>query len=90
MAIIFMLMASACFVTMSAIVKAMGQSLPLTELMFLRCLIAMPFLLTIQLKGSKPLVTKAWKVLLVRALFGRRSVYYKWRCNFDCFKDTCF
>lgn len=70
-----MLMASACFVTMSAIVKAMGQSLPLTELMFLRCLIAVPFLLAIQLKGSKPLVTKAWKVLLVRALFGTIGMF---------------
>ncbi len=75
MAIFFMLAASACFVTMSAIVKAMGQSLPLTELMFLRCLIALPFLLIFQLKGSKPLVTKAWDILLIRSLFGSMAMF---------------
>lgn len=68
--IVLMLCASTCFVTMATLVKAMGDSLPLTELMFLRCLLAVPVLFAALVKRGKPLVTKAWGVLLLRALFG--------------------
>lgn len=75
MAIFLMLGASACIATMSALVKAMGQSLPLTELMFLRCLIALPFLLLVVLRKSQPLIPKAWKVLLIRSFFGTVGMF---------------
>ncbi len=75
MAILLMLMASACFVTMAALVKAMGDSLPLTELMFLRSLLAVPFLFAIQLKNHKPLIATGWKILLIRSMFGILAMF---------------
>jgi len=73
--ILLMLCASACFVTMSTLVKAMGDSLPLTELMFLRCLLAVPFLFAALVKRGKPLVTRAWKILMLRAIFGAVAMF---------------
>jgi drug/metabolite transporter (DMT)-like permease len=73
--ILLMLCASTCFVTMSTLVKAIGDSLPLTELMFLRCLLAVPFLFAALVKRGKPLVTKAWQVLLLRAIFGSVAMF---------------
>lgn len=73
--ILLMLCASTCFVTMSTLIKAMGDSLPLTELMFLRALLAIPFLLALLVKRSKPLITRAWKTLLLRALFGTVAMF---------------
>lgn len=70
-----MLCASTCFVTMSTLVKAMGDSLPLTELMFLRSLLAVPFLFAALVKRGKPLVTRAWRILLLRALFGTVAMF---------------
>jgi len=49
-----MFAASACFVTMSALVKALGHELPLSELMVLRCLIAIPVLFGLLLHGGHP------------------------------------
>jgi len=65
-----MLLASGCFATMSAFVKAIGQSMPLPELVFLRCLLALPFLLLIVRIRQRPLVVKARKLLFLRTLFG--------------------
>jgi drug/metabolite transporter (DMT)-like permease len=73
--ILLMLCASACFVTMSTLVKAMDDSLPLTELMFLRCLLAIPFLFGALVTRGKPLVTRAWKILLLRAIFGAVAMF---------------
>ena len=70
-----MLCASTCFVTMATLVKLIDDSLPLTELMFLRCLLAIPFLLAALVKRGKPLVTRAWKVLLLRAIFGAVAMF---------------
>lgn len=73
--ILLMLCASACFVTMSTLIKAMGDSMPLTELMFLRASLAVPFLFAALVKRGKPLVTRAWRILLWRALFGTVAMF---------------
>ncbi len=70
-----MFSASACFVTMSALVKALGHGLPLTELMFLRSLIALPVLLGLVLYYRHPLLVRNWKVLLLRTLFGTCAMF---------------
>lgn len=73
--ILLMLCASTCFVTMATLVKALDDSLPLTELMFLRCLLAIPFLLAALVKRGMPLITRAWQILLLRALFGAVAMF---------------
>ncbi len=73
--IVLMLCSSACFVTMSTLIKAMGDAIPLTELMFLRSFLAIPFLFAFLIKRGRPLVTKAWRVLLLRALFGTIAMF---------------
>ncbi len=70
-----MFAASACFVTMAALIKTLGQGLPLTELMFLRSLIALPVLLAILLHGGHPLLVRDWKRLLLRMLFGTTAMF---------------
>ncbi len=75
MAILLMFLSSACFVTMSAMVKALGPALPITEIMFLRSLIAVPVLLALLLYQGKPLVTRARGVLLTRSLFGITAMF---------------
>lgn len=73
--ILLMLCASTCFVTMSTLVKGMGDSMPLTELMFLRSAMALPFLFAALVKRGKPLVTKAWRILLLRSFFGAVAMF---------------
>ncbi len=73
--ILLMLCASACFVTMSTLVKGMGDSMPLTELMFLRSSLAVPFLFAALVKRGKPLVTRAWRDLLLRSFFGAVAMF---------------
>ncbi len=75
MAVLLMFLSSACFVTMSAMVKALGPELPITEIMFLRSLIAVPVLLFVLLRQGKPLVTRARRLLLVRSLFGITAMF---------------
>ncbi len=75
MAILLMFLSSACFVTMSAMVKALGDGLPITEIMFLRSLIAVPFLLLLLLRRGGPVVTRARGVLLARSLFGITAMF---------------
>jgi len=74
MGIFYMLLASGCFATMSAFIKAIGQFLPLPELVFLRCLLALPFLLLIVRLRQRPLVVKAKKLLLLRTMFGMAAM----------------
>ncbi len=75
MGIIFMLLASACFATMAAMVKAIGPEIPLSQLVFLRCLLAAPvFLVYIVAKGL-PALVKARKVLIWRTLFGMTAMH---------------
>ncbi len=73
--ILLMLCSSACFVNMSTLIKAMGDAIPLTELMFLRASLAVPLLMAALIKRGKPLVTKAWGVLLLRSLFGTIAMF---------------
>jgi len=65
-----MLLASACFATMSAFVKGVGQALPLPELVFLRCLLALPVLLLIVRFRRRPYVVQAKKLIIIRTVFG--------------------
>lgn len=74
MGILFMLLASGCFATMSAFIKAVGQSLPLPELVFLRCLLALPVLFFIVRVRQRPLIVQARKLLLLRTLFGMTAM----------------
>ncbi|KPK00114.1 MAG: permease [Desulfobacterales bacterium SG8_35] len=74
MGIIYMLLASGCFATMSAFIKAIGQSLPLPELVFLRCLLSLPVLFLFVRLRQRPLVVKAKKLLLLRTLFGMTAM----------------
>lgn len=75
MGILYMLLASGCFATMSAFIKVIGQSLPLPELVFLRCLLALPVLLLIVSQRRRPLVVKAKKLILLRTLFGISAMF---------------
>lgn len=70
-----MLWASVCFVTMSTLIKTMGSSIPLTELMFLRSSLAVPFLFVALVKRGKPLITQDWKALLLRVVFGTIAMF---------------
>jgi len=70
MAILYMLLASASFTTMSALVKAIGHRIPPLELVFLRCCLAVPILYVIVRQRRRPLIVKAKKVILLRSIFG--------------------
>ncbi|MDH5299195.1 MAG: DMT family transporter, partial [Desulfobulbaceae bacterium] len=75
MGVIFMLLASASFVTMSLFIKAMGPAFPLEQLVFLRCLLALPVLLVILRAKERPLVVHAKWGLLVRTLLGMSAMH---------------
>ncbi len=70
MGVIYMLLASASFATMSALVKLVGTAIPIQELIFLRCILALPFFCCYLIYQNKPLVVKARKTVAVRAFFG--------------------
>ncbi|ASQ89707.1 EamA family transporter [Prosthecochloris sp. GSB1] len=70
MSIILMLIASACFATMAAMIKGIGYSLPIPEIIFFRSILPLPFFLwTLALQKKRLLVT-ARKTLVLRSLFG--------------------
>ncbi len=70
MGIFLMLLASASFATMSAFIKALGQGIPPSELVFLRCFLALPLLLLFIRIRKRPLWVRARRVLFFRTLFG--------------------
>ncbi len=74
MAILYMLLASASFTTMSALVKAIGQDIPPLELVFLRCCLAAPILYFIVRLRKRPLIVRAKKVILLRSIFGAAAM----------------
>jgi drug/metabolite transporter (DMT)-like permease len=74
MGILYMMLASGCFATMSAFIKVVGQSLPLPELVFLRCLLSLPVLFIIVRLRQRPLIVKAKKLLLLLPLFGMTAM----------------
>ena len=75
MAIVLMLCASACFVSMAGLVKLLGDSLPLTVMMLLRSSLALPILFAVLVARGKPVLTKAPSTLLLRTLFGALAMY---------------
>ncbi len=75
MGVIFMLLSSASFATMSAFIKGIGPGLPLTQLVFLRCILAAPLLLLFIMAQERPLVVKAKKVLLIRTFLGITAMH---------------
>jgi len=74
MGIIFMLFASVCFATMSALIKAVGPGISPMELVFLRCLISIPLLFLFVRLRKKPLWVRAGHVMFFRTLFGMAAM----------------
>ena len=74
MGILFMLLASGCFATMSAFIKAIGQYLPLPELVFLRCLLSLPVLFLFVRLLQRPVIVKEKRLLLLRTIFGMTAM----------------
>ena len=70
MSVILMLIASACFATMAAMIKGIGTSLPIPEIILFRSIIPLPFFFGVLWLQKKKLVVTAWKTLLLRGLFG--------------------
>ena len=70
MSVILMLIASVCFATMAAMIKGIGSSLPIPEIIFFRSILPLPFFLGALWLQKKKLVVTAWKTLLLRSLFG--------------------
>ena len=75
MGIVYMFLASACFATMSAFIKGIGQELPIPELVFLRCLLAIPFLMFIVHLRQRPYIVKAKKLVILRTIFGMTAMF---------------
>ena len=75
MGVILMLLASASFATMSLFIKTLGPEIPLAQLVFLRCWLALPILLIILLIKERPLLVKARGGLLLRTLFGMSAMH---------------
>lgn len=74
MAIVLMLLASASFATMAAMIKAIGPEIPLPQLVFLRCALAAPFFLLFIMAQGLPALVKARKVLIWRTLLGMTAM----------------
>lgn len=75
MGIIYMFLASASFATMSAFIKGVGLGLPLPELVFLRCLLAIPVLMLIVRLRRRPYMVKARNLIILRTLFGMIAMF---------------
>ncbi len=74
MSVILMLIASACFATMAAMVKAIGHSLPVSEMVFFRSVLPLPFFVAFLYLSNKKLIVNAKTTLLFRSLFGFLAV----------------
>lgn len=74
MGLVFMLFASASFAAMSAMIKGLGTGIPLLELVFLRCVLAIPFFLIFVGLKKRPFMVTAKGVLLLRTLFGMTAM----------------
>ena len=74
MAIVLMLLASASFATMAALVKSLGGGMPLLQMVSLRCLISAPVLFVILAYRGQPVLVRAKKVLLLRTLLGMSAM----------------
>ncbi len=75
MGVILMLAASASFATMAALIKGIGPEIPLSQLIFLRCWLAAPFLLAVIVQRGVPALVQAKKALIWRTLFGMTAMH---------------
>lgn len=75
MGIILMMLASASFATMAAMVKAIGPDVPLSQMVFLRCTLSIPVLLFFIISQGRPLLVTAKKALLIRTMLGMTAMY---------------
>ncbi|MCK5226757.1 MAG: DMT family transporter [Desulfobulbaceae bacterium] len=75
MGVVLMLLASACFATMAAMIKAIGPSIPMSQLIFLRCLLSLPILFIVLVVGARPLLVRAKGVLVVRSILGMAAMW---------------
>ena len=65
-----MLLSSACFTSMAALVKGLGSSIPIAELILLRCLIPLPIFVYIIKKRGAPLLAQAKSLIVLRSICG--------------------
>lgn len=72
---ILMLMASACFATMAAMVKAMGPGVPLSQMVFLRCMLAVPVLFLVLRAQGLPVMVRARRTLVLRTALGMLAMH---------------
>ncbi len=70
MGVILMILASASFATMSALIKAVGPGVSSMELVFLRCALSVPLLFFFMRVQKKPLIVSAKKTIIYRTIFG--------------------
>ncbi len=75
MGIVLMMLASASFATMAAMVKAIGPDVPLPQMVFLRCTLSIPVLFVFIVSQGRPLVVSAKKALLLRTLLGMTAMH---------------
>ncbi|MEN8140910.1 MAG: DMT family transporter [Thermodesulfobacteriota bacterium] len=74
MAILLMLLSSAAFTTMAAMVKGLDGAIPIAELILLRCLIPLPFFVYIIKRKGVPLLVQAKGLILLRSLAGAAAM----------------
>jgi drug/metabolite transporter (DMT)-like permease len=74
MGVILMILASASFASMSALIKAVGPGVSSLELVFLRCALSVPILFFFIRLKRKPAWVKAKGVLFFRTLFGMAAM----------------
>ena len=74
MGVLLMLLASASFATMSALIKAVGPGIPPAELVLLRCTLSLPLLWLILRLRRRPLWVRAKALLAARTLFGTAAM----------------
>ena len=74
MGVALMLLASASFATMAALVKALGAGTGIWQMVCLRCLISAPVLFSLLALQGRPLVVRAKKALAVRTLLGMSAM----------------
>jgi len=60
---------------MSLFIKTLGPAVPLAQLVFLRCLLALPVLLIILRLKNRPLLAKARGGIVLRTLFGMSAMH---------------
>ncbi len=60
---------------MSALVKGVGTDIPLQQLVFLRCVIALPIIYVFLKAKNRPLMVTARKLIFLRTVLGLSAMY---------------